>query len=200
MVRVALRRGVSASARRPPSPRRLSLSHVSVVLRRSVSASARPPPSPRPFLSMSIFASVMLRRSVSASSRPPPSPRRLSPRLSDVTVVLRRSVSASARPPPTPKPQTWRRSTVTLHHAFKPFNLSRSPRPSGNRPQRLACTTASAFSTAVRIVFEVRRSASVLLAGSILCWIRRQLQLQNALQQLPPAALRRQLLKSVFEL
>jgi hypothetical protein len=31
-----------------------------------------------------------------------------------------------------------------LHHAFKPFNLSRSPRPSGN--PLLACSTASALS------------------------------------------------------
>jgi hypothetical protein len=41
-------------------------------------------------------------------------------------------VSASVRPQPSPKPQLLRRSTVTLHQTFNPFNLSRSPRPSGN--------------------------------------------------------------------
>jgi hypothetical protein len=44
-------------------------------------------------------------------------------------VLLRRSVSASARPPPSLKPQLLRLSTVTLYHAFKPFTLSRRPRP-----------------------------------------------------------------------
>jgi len=88
-----------------------------------------------------------------------------------LTVVLKCSVSASARPAPSPKQQHPRRSTVSLHRAFKSFNLSRSPLPSGNCSPRLACTTASAFYTAVRIVFDVCLSAMVLLAGSILWWI-----------------------------
>jgi hypothetical protein len=75
--------------------------------------------------------------------------------------------SASARPPPSPKPQLLRHSTVPIHHEFKPFNLSRSPQGT----LRLACTTASAFSTAVRIVLHVWRSAMVLLvpAGLLRC-------------------------------
>jgi hypothetical protein len=45
------------------------------------------------------------------------------PRFSDVTVVLRRGASTSDRPPPSPKPQFVGRSTVTLHHAFKQFQV-----------------------------------------------------------------------------
>ena len=58
-------------------------------------------------------------------------------RSSDEIVVLRRSVS-SARPPPSPKPQLLRRRTVTLHHAFKPSNLSlpQAPGPTQQHVRR----------------------------------------------------------------
>ena len=91
-------------------------------------------------------------------------------------MVLRCSACASTprssdRPAPFPKVHLLRRSTVTLHHSSKPFNLSRSPLPPGNSIPSFACTTESAFSTAVRIVFDVLRRELVLLAVSILCWI-----------------------------
>jgi hypothetical protein len=46
-------------------------------------------------------------------------------------------------------------AAVTLHHAFKPFNFCTRPWPSENLSSSLAWTTASVFSTAVRIVFDV---------------------------------------------
>jgi hypothetical protein len=67
---------------------------------------------------------------------------------------------------------------LEAQHSHRTTRSSRStcPEALGLRGiELLACTTASAFSTAVRTVFHVWRSAIVLLAGSILWWISKQL-------------------------
>ena len=54
---------------------------------------------------------------------------------------------------------TLQGDTVTLHHAFKPFNLSTTcPQALGNSSpsSSLAYTTASALSTAVRNILDVQ--------------------------------------------
>ena len=131
-----------------------------------------PPPSPSRLYSRLRLVSVVFTCSAVAIACPPPSPRSLESRLRLMSVVFTRNTSAITCPPRSLNPHQFRFNTVTLHHLFKPFNLSCSPAPLGDLISLFFTTIVLgfAFSTIMRIVFDVMYSTKVLFTDSIFRW------------------------------